>query len=1407
MSIDKFILRLRNADIELQLKDGRLICNAPKGVMSQKLRMDIQSRKAEIITFLNSAQPNGDSRDHANLCTVLIPAKPPLSFSQQRMWFFARFEPTSVIHNLPTACRISGHLSVDSFQEALNNLVKRHVSIRTTFGWDGENPYQIVATDMSLNLRLTDLSDYPLQDREKELARLLESEATQNFNLMEGPLLRVRLFKLSETEHVFFFMPHHAIWDGFSFDIFYRDIDALYKSALDGEHHNLPDLPVSYINYSVWQKEMLSDHAYKKLIGYWSEKLAGEIPPLELPSDRSRPMLMDYTGDRIDLTPPEYLRKALSHLAHSEGATLYMVILAAFNVLLYRYTGQTDIPIGSPIQGRTIQGRTITEIENLIGFFVNTIVLRTKIDPNFTFLDFLRQTKETCLGAYEHQDMPFEKIVEELNPVRDLSRTPLFQAMFTYQDSSQRRYKMAELELTKIVVNKRESPTDIHFCLDIYKDKISFGFEYCISIFDQTTIGRFANNFMELLKSIIADPATLIANLLIVAPEEKEIIWAKWNDTSRPYPEHLSLPELFEAQVEKTPDAIAAVFEQETITYRDLNARANQLARRLKGLGVGPERLVGIYVERSLSMLVGLLGIFKAGGAYVPLDPLFPKERLSFMLTDAGVSVLVTQESLADELPRAAGVLAVCLDAGWPEISRESGDNLSEKTRPEHPAYVIYTSGSTGLPKGVEITHRALVNFLCSMRDEPGIAADDVLLAVTTLSFDIAGLELYVPLIAGARVVIASHAVAADGIRLRELLESSKATIMQATPITWRMLLEAGWRGSRGLKILCGGEAFPAELTGPLLERGAEVWNMYGPTETTIWSTVYRIRDKDGPVLIGRPIANTSMYILDDHMIPVPIGVAGELYIGGDGLARGYLNRPELTAERFVTHAFKDNHQERLYKTGDLARYCHDGDIECLGRADFQVKIRGYRIELEEIEAMLQKHPAVRSAVVAARDAGGGDKRLVAYLICEPAAAQPSAQALREQARTTLPAYMIPSAYVFLDRFPLTPNGKIDRRALPAADAGSQADESELYSPPRNAIEMTIASVWQSLLQVKRVGIYDSFFDLGGHSLLAVQLFARLEKIFHKQLPLATLFEAPTVEKLAAVIESKDWKPSWASVVPIQPGGSKRPFFCIHGAGGNVLLYRDLARHMGTDQPFYGLQAKGLDGKQPFNTSIEAMASDYLKEIREIQSEAPYYLGGYCLGGVIAFEMARQLVQQGQTVAVLAMFDTQRQFKTDFKLLVKWYHRYQQIAFHIGNFLQADMQGKRGFLLEKASEAGRRIRRRYDIARSEIAYALKLRVDKPLVLMDKINDNASIAYQPAPYPGRVALFKPCRAYAGYDDPLYGWGNGLTAGVDVQQLSSYPAGMLVEPFVAELAEKLKACLENACAKQGGAAAPV
>lgn len=1367
----------------------------------------VPTRRCDRDTFIIQVQNNLEESTEMNTMTVNCTARQeqpepkgihiePASLTQNQFRHLYQMSPASPAYNVPFVFRITGPLDVDRLKKSLNMIIARHEVFRTTFSDAAEGLTQIITPELMLEVPVRPL---PGSHGQADIDKIIQEEIRRPFSLSSGPLIRCLILQPAEQSCILILTFHHIVFDLQTKDLFAREFGLLYEALSCRNRPVMPPPPGQYRHYSRWQTQWADGEECRSALDFWTKELEGISPVLELPADHPRPAIATFEGSTVHFAYDRAFTEKLKHFSRQKVVTSFVTLLTAWAALLYRSTSQSSFAVGVPHTNRRQAGH-----KDILGCCVNIVPIAADFSGNPSFLEALRRLRQRMLHAHHYQEVPLALLVQETHQRRDPAYNPLFQTGFTLDHPM--ALALCGLQVESLYYHHGGSQLDL-FATFWESDGCLHGFfEYNKALFDRNTVERMAGHFQVLLQAALEDPLQAVLRLPLMSDEEKHLVLQGWNQTAQPYPEQLCLPELFEAQAEKTPDGIAAVFEQETISYCELNARANQLARYLKGLGVGPEKLAGIFVERSLSMLIGLLGILKAGGTYVPLDPMFPKERLTFMLADAGVSVLVTQESLANELQLPAEVQAVCLDEGWPEIAKESGDNLPEKAGPEHSAYVIYTSGSTGVPKGVEITHRALVNFLCSMRDEPGIAADDVLLAVTTLSFDIAGLELYVPLIAGARVVIASHAVAADGIRLRELLESSKATIMQATPITWRMLLAAGWQGTPGLKVLCGGEAFPGDLVEPLLLRSAEVWNMYGPTETTIWSTVYRIGSKEAPLLIGRPIANTSIYILDDHMMPVPIGVIGELYIGGDGLARGYLNRPELTAQRFISYSFKANHQERLYKTGDLARYCHDGNIECLGRSDFQVKIRGYRIELGEIETVLQKHPSVHSTVVAARDAGGGDKRLVAYLICEPAEEQPSAQELRELARVTLPAYMIPSDYVFLDRFPLTPNGKIDRKALPAEDAGDQADVSDVYVPPRNEIESIIASVWQSLLHVKRVGIHDDFFDLGGHSLLAVQLFSRLEKIFHKQLPLATLFEAQTVEKLAAILTCQDWKPSWSSLVPIQPGGSKPLFFCVHGAGGNILLYRDLARHMGADQPFYGLQAKGLDGRQPLNTSIEAMAADYVQEIRELQPSGPYYLGGYCLGGAIAFEMARQLVQQGQTVSLVAMFDTQRQWITNLKFHVKLYQGYQQIAFHMRNFLQADMQGKRLFLLEKANEAGRRIRRHYDIARSQIAYAIKLRVEKPLVLMEKINDNAAIAYQPAPYSGQVTLFCPRTSYAGYNDPLYGWGNGLTAGVDVQQLSSYPAGMLVEPFVAELAEKLKACLENTCAKQGSAAAP-
>ncbi len=714
--------------------------------------------------------------------------------------------------------------------------------------------------------------------------------------------------------------------------------------------------------------------------------------------------------------------------------------------------------------------------------------------------------------------------------------------------------------------------------------------------------------------------------------EELRRLVVEWNATEAPYP-HVCLHELFERAAAKQPDAVAVADGYgTTLSYGGLDRRANQLAHHLAGLGIGPERLVAIAVSRSASMLVGLLGIMKAGGAYVPVDPTYPAERVEYMLENAGASVLVTEEKLLDSLPTVEAHV-VCLDRDWSEVEREAADAPSTRATAENLAYVIYTSGSTGKPKGVEIPHRALVNFVWTMKDRPGLARDDVLLAVTTLSFDIAGLELYLPLVSGARVVIAPEVATSNPAELARMIDRFGVTVMQATPTTWRMLVDAGWSPPRHLKALCGGEALPLALADALVERNLELWNMYGPTETTIWSTTAPITTRGEPLTIGRPIANTTLYVLDESLRPVAVGAEGELHIGGDGMARGYRGRPDLTAERFIPNPFDPD--ARIYKTGDLVRYRESGEVEYIGRLDHQVKVRGFRIELGEIETVLSRHPAVNSAVAMAREDSPGDPRVVAYVIQDgnPAAANE----LREYVGRSLPPYMVPSAVVTLDEFPLTPNGKIDRKALPAPSR--ERDERAEYVAPRNELERQLAEIWERVLDIHPIGVTDDFFELGVSSIVAAQLFARIEHEIARDLPLGAVFRAPTIEQLAALLEHGQSDQQWTSLIPMQTEGTEAPIFCVHGGAGTILHLQPLARHMAPDRPFYGLQSRGLYGGAPPLQTVEEMAEHYLGEVRTVQPEGPYLLAGYCFGTIVAFEMTQRLQRNGEKVELLAMFN------------------------------------------------------------------------------------------------------------------------------------------------------------------------
>jgi amino acid adenylation domain-containing protein len=717
-----------------------------------------------------------------------------------------------------------------------------------------------------------------------------------------------------------------------------------------------------------------------------------------------------------------------------------------------------------------------------------------------------------ALGAYAHQELPFERLVEELAPARSRSHAPLFQVMCVLQNAPKQTLELSGVSLEPMEVDSGASKFDLTLFISEGPDGLSGELEYKADLFEAETIRRMLGHWEVLLEGIATDPSRHFSELPLLPEAERQQLLVEWNATQVAYPHEICLPQLFEAQVERTPEAIAVACGDQTLTYRELNARANQLAHYLRTRGVGPEVLVGFCMERSLELLVALLGILKAGGAYVPLDPAYPQERLAFMLTDSQAPVLLTHQRLVEALPR-HGAQVVCVDADWASIAQEPTDNPPREVAADQLAYVLYTSGSTGKPKGVQIPHRAVVNFLQAMRQQPGMTAHDVLLAVTTLSFDIAALELFLPLSVGARVVLVSRAVAADGQQLLQMLTTTKATVMQATPATWRLLLEAGWQGSERLTVLCGGEALPRALAQQLLTRAAAVWNLYGPTEATIWSAVSKVESGEGPVAIGRPIANTQFYVLDGHGQPVPIGVPGELYIGGAGVARGYLHRPELTAERFIQDPFSPESDARLYKTGDLVRYRPDGTLEFLGRLDQQVKVRGFRIELGEVEAVLQEQAGVREAVVVARADGPGDQRLVAYVAPtqEPA---PTASELYTFLKARLPEYMIPSAFVFLEALPLTPNGKVDRNALPQPKGGRPELESTFVAAS-DTLEHQLTVIWEEVLGIRTIGVEDDFFELGGHSLLAVQLFARIETRMGKRLPLLTLFERPTIAHLA----------------------------------------------------------------------------------------------------------------------------------------------------------------------------------------------------------------------------------------------------------------------------------------------------
>ena len=1304
-----------------------------------------------------------------------------LSFAQQRMWFLTQLDPESPAYNIPVAHRLTGTMDVEAMGRAFKEIVRRHESLRTRFEDVAGVPQQVIDEVVEWPLKVIDLSGKAPGEQATEAQSIAREEALRPFALGREWGLRAQLLRLSETEHILLLTMHHIVSDGWSMGRFFAELQQLYEAYHKGTPSPLPELPLQYADFAVWQREWLSGAELQKQLSYWKEQLTGVIP-VELPLDQPRPATPSYRGEKQSLMLSRELSRQLQALARTEGVTLFMVMLAAFQVLLSRYSGQTNICVGTPIANRNR-----AQLEELIGFFVNTLVLRADVSGNPSFVQLLQHVREVALEAYAHQDLPFEKLVDELQPERSLSRNPLFDVIFAVQNAPRTEAQFGGLSLEPW----GEGPKTTHVDLEVYVREEQRGigcvFVYATDLFEPETIQRLMKHYELLLEAVVTDPNRTLSELSLLMNAERQQLLVDWNKTGIEYPEK-SIAQLFEEQAARQEAAIAVTYNGESLTYAELNERANRLAHYLLALGVGAETRVGLCMDRSLDFVVGLLGIFKAGGTYVPLDPAYPAVRLEYMVADAGVKLLLTHSSLAKNW-RGKGLRLVELDRCGEEIGSQSGSNPSLITSPDNLAYVLYTSGSTGRPKGVASSHRASINRFEWMWRAYPFAAGDVCCQKTSISFVDSFWEIFGPLLQGVPLVIIDDDTTKDPAQLVAALSHHKVSRLLLVPSLLRAIVETEDDLAERLDHLryciCSGEILPVELATAFRQKlpHTVLLNLYGSSEVAADVTGYEVTTTDGlrSVPIGKPIANTQTYILDQQLQPVPIGVAGDLYIAGAGLARGYLNSPELTAEKFIPNQFSRT-GARMFRTGDVARYLRDGNIEFLGRHDHQVKIRGFRIETDEIELALKEHPNVRNAVVLAQELNSSEKRLVAYLVLQ-AKQKITIEELRRHLQESLPDYMIPSTFVVLDELPLTGSGKVDRQQLPDPDAG-RPELAGNFVAPQTAIEQQVVKIWEQVLNLKRIGVEDNFFALGGHSLLATQLMWRLNDAFGLRLPLRTVFEAPTVRRMAEVITSTE-SFVWPTVMKIQPLGKSKPIFFVAAPNVNALGYIALAEHLHEDQPLYGLQSQkylktttdeyGRPLVEFSQSVVEELATEYVQAMREVQPHGPYMLGGMCRGAHIAFEMALQLKAQGETVSLLAILDTWVMENS-----YSWWFYVDYYIHRVPWFLKLGAREKVQFVKKITSKL-----------LNKSAVVLKLRTD-----LNKDLPPVKAVYWPGPsfvprvYDGPITVFRVPKQSAIYirSDAL-AWEKRSTRNVQVEIVQGKHDTILREPSVKILAARL------------------
>ena len=1325
----------------------------------------------------------------------------PLSPLQQGLLFHSINNLDSDAYFQQFSCIVSGNLQIEKFQQAWQKIVERHPVLRTAFIWEGvDKPLQVVRQKVELPWINLDWQNLSTLEQQQELENFLVQDHQQNFILEKAPLMRCSLIKLNNNSYYFVWSHHHLLLDGWCLPLIFKEVFAFYKALQQNEPLSLPTSR-PYRDYIAWlQKQDL-----EKAKQFWQEKFRGFTAPTSFNLDSktiaSDPNLAEHTFKEYRFQLPVSLTNQLYDFSKRNHLTLNIIIQAIWGILLSRYSGESEVVFGTTVAGRPT---ALTGIETMIGLFINTLPVRMTITQNNLFLSWLKQLH---IEQVEREEYSYTPLCEIQKWSEVSGGLPLFETLVVFENypgdkpwqlkdssltiSNVRVFEQSNYPLTLTIAQRHFVCCEADSFGIKPSQELSVRITYALNRFKPDSIHRLAGHLQVLLEAIVANPEQRIAELPLLTPAEQHQILVEWNNTQTDYPRDKCIHQLFEEQVEKTPLAVAVVFGEQKLTYRELNEQANQLGHYLQKKGVKPGNLVGICVERSLAMVIGFLGILKAGAAYVPIDSSYPRERLELMVTDAQISILLTQESLTQKIP-SKSLNIIYLDSDQESIAAQSPENLSSSANSNSLAYVIYTSGSTGKPKGVKVPHRA-VNRLVLNTNYVQLTAKDKIAQVSNASFDATTFEIWGALLNGGCIVGVVRNISLSPQDFTNFLQKKQITVLFITTALFNQIASIVPNAFASLRyLLFGGEAVDPKWVREILKSGApeNLLHVYGPTENTTFSSWYLIKEvSEGArnLPIGSPIANTQTYILDPNLNLVPIGVPGELYLGGDGLAQGYLNRPQLNQEKFISNPFSQESESHLYKTGDLARYLADGNIEFLGRLDNQVKIRGFRIELGEIEAYLSLHPSVKENVVIAREDIPNDKRLVAYIVFHQQQTVESNE-LRQFLKEKLPDYMIPSVFITLESLPLNPNGKVDRQALPIPD--TQLDQFSSYLAPRDDLERQLTAIWEKTLGVSPIGIQDNFFDLGGHSLLGIQLFNQIKKQLNQALPIATLFQSPTIEELAQLLRQNQKQGNaitWSSLVAIQPYGKKKPLFIVPPAGTTVIKLKDLPRYLKPDQPLYGLQYLGMDGEREAFTTVEEMAAHFVQEIRTLQPQGPYYLGGKCSGGIVAYEMAQQLISQGQEVALLAMIDilsppklqkrTLQYYITE--LLILFWNLFRDGKLLLFIWQRIDM------LLHKL-EVKKRFQRQLDD---------KLAQSPDFVsAVYHIQEKARRKYITTPYPQKIFLIlASSESKIGKQRQINKWQKVAAGGLEVKILPVDHDTMLDEPEVKLLAEALNAKL--------------